>query len=52
MSSTVWGEITYPFINYNGFTVDVYERVSNFTPQFVTNVIAKKLSESYWSYLS
>ena len=28
----VWGEITYPFLNFNGTTVEVYEWISNFIP--------------------
>ena len=26
----VWDEITYPFPNFNGAAVDVWERISNF----------------------
>ena len=29
MPSKVWDEITYPFLNLNGYTVDVYEWISN-----------------------
>ena len=28
----VWVEITYPFLNFNGATIEVKERVSNFIP--------------------
>ena len=28
--SKVWDEITYPFLNFNGTTVEVYEWISNF----------------------
>ena len=28
----MWDEITYPFLNFNGATVEVYEWISNFTP--------------------
>ena len=30
----VWDEITYPFPNFNGATVEVWEWISNFTPHF------------------
>ena len=30
MLSKVWDEITYPFPNFNAFTVEVWEWVSNF----------------------
>ena len=32
-------EITYPFPNFNGYTVEVWERISNITPHFITNAI-------------
>ena len=31
MSRKVWGEITYPYPNFNGSTVEVSEWISNFT---------------------
>ena len=34
-----WGEITYPFLNFNGCTVEVYEWISNFIPYFIMDVI-------------
>ena len=33
MSSKMWEEITYPFLNFIGATVEVYEWISNFIPQ-------------------
>ena len=30
----VWDDITNPFPNYNGATVEVWEWISNFIPQF------------------
>ena len=30
----MWGEITYPFPNFNGVTVEVWERINSFTPHF------------------
>ena len=35
----VWDEITYPFLNFNGATVEVYEWISNFIPHFTMHVI-------------
>ena len=32
---TVWDEITYPILNFNGATVDVKEWISNFIPHFI-----------------
>ena len=32
MASKVWNEITYPFPNFNGATVEVWEWLSNFIP--------------------
>ena len=35
MPSKVWGEITYPFANFNGCTVEVREYISNFIPNYI-----------------
>ena len=35
----VWVEITYPFPNFNGWTVEVWEWISNFSPHFTRHVI-------------
>ena len=35
----VWDEITYPFLNFNGATVEALERISNFTLHFARHVI-------------
>ena len=32
----VWDEITYPFLNFNGATVEVKEWLSNFILQYFT----------------
>ena len=37
--SKMWDEITYPFPNFNGATVEVWERISNFIPHFIMDVI-------------
>ena len=34
MPIRLWDEITYLFPNFNGHSVDVWERISNFTPAF------------------
>ena len=34
----VWDEITYPFPNFNGFTVEVWEWISNFILYFTGHV--------------
>ena len=39
MPCKVWNEIIYPFPNCKGCTVEVWERVSNFIPHFIMNVI-------------
>ena len=36
----VWGEITYPFPNFHGKTVEVWEWISNFIPYYTGHVIA------------
>ena len=37
--SKVWDEITYPFINFNGCTVEINEWISNLISHFITGVI-------------
>ena len=39
MPRKVWGEITYPFKNIDGCTVDVWEWIINFIPHFIMDVI-------------
>ena len=36
----VWDGITYPFLNCNGYTVEVWEWMSNFIPHFIMDVIS------------
>ena len=38
-ASKVWDEITYPFPNFNGGTVEVWEWLSNFIRHFIIDVI-------------
>ena len=37
MLSQVWDEITYPFPNFNGCTMEVWEWISNFIPHTLYN---------------
>ena len=36
----MWEEIVYPFSNFNGCTVEVWELISNFMPHFIGHVIS------------
>ena len=36
MPSKMWDEITYPFLNVNGYTVEVWEWMNNFTMDVIT----------------
>ena len=39
MLGKMWDEITCPFPNFNGCTIEVWEWISNFFPHFITDVI-------------
>ena len=39
MSSKVWEEITYPFPNFNGCTIEVWEWISNFISHYIRDII-------------
>ena len=39
MPSKVWDERTYPFPNFNDYTVEVWERISNSIPHLIMDVI-------------
>ena len=45
----VWDEIPYTFPNFNGGTVDVWERINNFIPHFTGNVITYPYRDWNWS---
>ena len=45
----LWDEITYPFPNFNGAAVDVWEWISNFIPQFTRIVITYPCWDLSWS---
>ena len=38
MPGKMWGEITHPFLNFNGAKVEVQEWMSNFIPHFIMDV--------------
>ena len=35
----VWGEINYPFANFNDAAIEIWEWKSNFTPHFTESII-------------
>ena len=43
MPCKVWDEITYPFPNFNGATVEVWGCISNFTPHVIMDVITESI---------
>ena len=43
MSSKLWDEITYPFQNFNGYTVEISERISNFITNYIMDVIIQSV---------
>ena len=47
MTSKVWDEITYPFSNFNGVTVEICEWISNFIPHAMMDVITYPC----WDYM-
>ena len=51
MPSKVWDKITYPFPNFNGATLEVWEWVSNFIPHFIMGLITYPCWDLSWSML-
>ena len=47
----VWDEITYPFPNFNGFTVNDWEWTNNFTPYFIMVIIIYSCCVDRWYML-
>ena len=47
----VWGEIIYPFPNFNGSTVGVWECINNFIPRFIIDVITYPWRDLSYSML-
>ena len=39
MPGKTWDEITYPFPNFSGCTVEVWEWISKFIPYFIMDII-------------
>ena len=39
MPGKVWDEITYPFLDFNGYTFEVYEWMNNFIAHVMVDVI-------------
>ena len=52
----VWGEITFPFPNFNGATVEVWEWISNFILHFIMDLVIHpfriKVKRGTWWLLS
>ena len=52
MPSKVWGQITYPFPNFNRWSVEVWEWISNFIAHFIINVIIHPILGLKWFHVS
>ena len=46
MPSKMWDEITYPFANFNGATVEVWEWINNYILHFMKDVV----TYLYWDW--
>ena len=44
----VWGEITYPFPDFNGAAIEVWERIGNFIPYFTGHVFTYLCRKRLW----
>ena len=51
MPSKMWDGVIYPFLNFNGCTVEVYEWISNFIPHFIMDVITYAWCDLSYSML-
>ena len=51
MPRNVWNEIIYPFQNFNGATVEVWESVYNFIRHFIMDVITYLCWDLSWTML-
>ena len=49
VSGKVWDEITFPFPNFNGCTVEVWKWISNFIPHRIMDVITYPRLDWTWS---
>ena len=52
----MWGEITYPFPNFNGCTIEVREWISKFIPHFPGHVITYQVAggpdDKIWDFVA
>ena len=46
MPNKLWDEVTYPFPNFNGATIEVWEWISDLILHFIMDVITNPL----WDY--
>ena len=47
----VWDEITYPFLTFTNCTIEVWEWISNFIPQFPGHVISYPCRDLSWTII-
>ena len=48
----MWNEIVYPFPNFNGSTVEIWESIGNFIPHFTGHVITYQCWDLSYNYVS
>ena len=51
MPREMWDEITYPFPNFNGATVEIWEWMINFIPHYIMDVFTPPCWDLGWSKL-
>ena len=51
MPSKIWDEITHPFLNFNGWTVEVWKWISDFISYFIMDVITYPCCDWIYSLL-
>ena len=51
MPNKVWDEITYPFPNFNGCKIEVWDWKTNSIPHFIIDVITHPCWNLSWSML-
>ena len=52
MLCKVWGELTYPFPNFNGWTVEVWKWISKFISHLLMDVITYPCSNTDHTYVA
>ena len=45
MPSKLWNEITYPFLNFNGYIIEVYKWINSLIIRFIMDVITYALRD-------